>query len=200
VDASPGHQRMFALGLVPAERHDRSTGPGAAEGFCGGALTIGAPTSPSLSNSILYTFDTRVTSACSEVGVTYSRYADDLYLSSKSKGVLGALESAVGEVIRQLPYPRALKVNNAKTWHVSKRRRRTVTGLVLTADGGVSVGRKVKRKIRSLLHGWETLTVEERRSVAGYLSYLRGVEPDFLNRLILKFGAERVQRAQRGEG
>ena len=41
-------------------------------------LSIGAPSSPHVSNSILHEFDSRVEAFCHAAGVTYSRYADDL--------------------------------------------------------------------------------------------------------------------------
>ena len=47
-----------------------------------GALTIGAPSSPVLSNAILYDFDCFVSTLCVKEQVTYSRYADDLYTST----------------------------------------------------------------------------------------------------------------------
>ena len=49
-------------------------------------LSIGAPSSPFVSNSILNEFDTRVDGFCRAAGVNYSRYADDLAFSTLSDG------------------------------------------------------------------------------------------------------------------
>ena len=43
-------------------------------------LSIGAPSSPLLSNILLYNFDLKVTTLCARRGITYTRYADDLSL------------------------------------------------------------------------------------------------------------------------
>ncbi len=42
-------------------------------------LTIGAPTSPALSNAICYEMDSQLNALCIKSDVTYSRYADDLF-------------------------------------------------------------------------------------------------------------------------
>src|SRR5476649_1643328 len=51
-------------------------------------LSIGAPSSPFLSNAIMFEFDTIVTKLCTENNITYTRYADDLTFSSNQKGIL----------------------------------------------------------------------------------------------------------------
>lgn len=70
------------------------------------------------------------------------------------------------------------------------------TGLVLSSDGRVTISRGVKRHIRSQLHNWDTLTASERRSLAGFLAFLKGFEPSIMNRLILKYGYERLEQAR----
>src|SRR5262249_28097018 len=94
--------------------------------------------------------------------------------------------------------PSNLVVNESKTRHLSKRRRRTVTGVVLRSQGGISLGRTAKRRLRSLIHRWEEFDEDGRRSLAGHLAHARSIEPGFINRLILKFGFEKVRRAQLG--
>ena len=45
-------------------------------------LSIGAPSSPMLSNILMYEFDARMLAAVADDGVTYTRYADDLTFSA----------------------------------------------------------------------------------------------------------------------
>src|SRR5208283_785204 len=47
-----------------------------------GRLTIGSPSSPVLSNSVMYAFDNEWSNRCRERDVVFSRYADDLYFST----------------------------------------------------------------------------------------------------------------------
>ena len=165
----------------------------------GDCLTIGAPSSPGIANALCMQLDTRLNEFCKSKSVLYSRYADDLFFSARKPGVLPAVESQLGKVVKALDWPKGLKVNKKKTAHVSKRSRRIVTGLTLTSDGAVSVGRERKRAIRSRIHQLEKLLPEERRRLAGMLAFVKGVEPTFINRIIVKFGADRVAEAMRME-
>lgn len=51
-------------------------------------LTIGAPTSPNLSNAICFDLDVQVSGLSQREGITYSRYADDLFFSTTKKDIL----------------------------------------------------------------------------------------------------------------
>jgi RNA-directed DNA polymerase len=130
-------------------------------------------------------------------GATYTRYADDLFFSSNVGGAMRYFDEAVTRIVGALPYPKTLRLNPGKTAHLSKKRRRTVTGLVLTSDGNVSVGRSVKRRIRAMVHQYDRLSPKERQYLAGWLAHCRDVEPNFINALVLSYGVEEVQRARR---
>jgi retron-type reverse transcriptase len=163
-------------------------------------LSIGAPTSPLLSNILMFEFDRRVFTVCSEHGVAYTRYADDLSFSTaKSSDPLAAVEEAVHEICRRLRSP-SLTLNLKKTVRVSKRDSRRMTGLVLTNDRKVSLGRDMKRKIRAWVHHSVTdrLSEEQTLQLRGMLNYVNSVEPAFLQRLIDKYGVKAIRRIQAG--
>jgi RNA-directed DNA polymerase len=169
--------------------------------FCGlvcrkGVLTIGAPTSPALSNAICHDLDVKLQAVSEANGVVYSRYADDLFFSTQESNVLRQLEKTVVEAISQLKVPAKLTVNAAKTRHSSKRRVRRVTGIVLGSDGVPYIGRKLKRKIRALVHKYETLDDSAKASLAGMIAYAAGFDPNFLNSLIAKYGLPRIRTAR----
>lgn len=157
-----------------------------------GQLTIGAPSSPALSNSICFQLDTQISALAASRRVTYSRYADDMFFSSDTPDILKDLPGAVAELLRTVEYPKGLDLNQDKTHHSSRKNRREVTGLVITPQGRVTIGRKRKREVRSRIHRYKELSVDEKRSLAGYLSYAKSVEPDFLNALILKYGKSQI--------
>ena len=56
-------------------------------------LTIGAPSSPSLSNAVMFEFDVHWQEVSRSEEVVYSRYADDLYFSTNAPNVLSRLLS-----------------------------------------------------------------------------------------------------------
>jgi len=122
----------------------------------------------------------------------YSRYADDLFFSTTEPNVLRDVPSAVSETLGRLSIPSNLRLNVYKTRHFSKKKHRRVTGIVLTSEGGISPGRSLKRIIRAKVHKWGTLSVDERRRVSGLLNYTAGIDPDFVNSLVLKYGSAAV--------
>jgi RNA-directed DNA polymerase len=153
-------------------------------------LSIGAPSSPLLSNILLFNFDLKMEALCAGWGVTYTRYADDLSFSTNEPGVLSQMQSKVAEVCKQTRPPR-LKLNETKTVHASKKGLRRVTGLVLTNDGRVSMGREKKREISAGFHRYVLgmLNEQEILELGGTISFAKSVEPVFLQRLARKYGA-----------
>lgn len=159
-------------------------------------LTIGAPTSPALSNRVCFDLDQRLDGYCQGQGITYTRYADDLFFSTNHQKVLHLLETEVPRLCASLRFPANLRVNSAKTRHASKRRARRVTGIVLGSDAQPHIGRSLKRRIRGQIFRLDQLDQKQRNSLSGLLAYAVGLDPDFMNSLINKYGLARVRRAQ----
>ncbi|MGH9616404.1 MAG: retron St85 family RNA-directed DNA polymerase [Acidobacteriaceae bacterium] len=153
-------------------------------------LSIGAPSSPLLSNILLFNFDLKIETLCARCGVTYTRYADDLSFSTNEPDVLSQLEEQVAELCKKTRPPR-LKLNETKTVHASKKGLRRVTGLVLANDGRVSMGRERKREISAGFHRYVRgmLNEQEISQLGGMISFAKSVEPMFLQRLARKYGA-----------
>lgn len=158
-------------------------------------LAIGAPSSPHISNLIMYNFDRKIKEVMARDKVTYTRYADDLTFSAKRTGNLLLVDQALKRVMRTVSYPR-LKLNSDKTVTATKKTRRVVTGLVLSNEGAISIGHEQKKKIRAAVHhaSQELLDKTQLKSLSGMLSYIKSVEPDFIDRLAAKYGHELVLR------
>lgn len=162
-------------------------------------LTIGAPSSPALSNAVCYDMDSELAAICKKLNVTYSRYADDLFFSAKLPNLLASLEPQVSDVFSKLAFPKGLSLNPSKTRRSSKRGRRRVTGITLGTDGKPHIGRHLKRKIRAMIHRLDTLNPGQRASLAGLIAYSGGFDPDFVNSLITKYGHAVVVKARESE-
>jgi RNA-directed DNA polymerase len=160
-------------------------------------LAIGAPSSPGLSNAVCFDLDVRLTALAQEVGATYTRYADDLFFSTNEPNILRAVPGRVTTIFGDLACPSELELRNDKTRHSSKRGRRQVTGLVLSSDGTVSVGRSRKRFIRHQIHRLATLDQSEREQLAGLIAFAVSIEPDFMNALVMKYGPATIEIARR---
>lgn len=159
-------------------------------GLC---LSIGAPSSPILSNSIMYEFDCKVQQWCSPRKITYTRYADDLTFSTSVKEICSEIEPMIREIILNLDYPK-LRINDNKTIHLSKKNQRRVTGVIINNEGQISIGRERKRTVSALIHRFSigTLPVQDIYKLQGLLGFSRDIEPEFIARMRKKYGSQLI--------
>lgn len=158
-----------------------------------GCLTIGAPSSPIISNAILFDLDSHLEAICRGYSVTYSRYADDLYFSTNKPNVLEKILEELKAEISNMSYPR-LRINHKKSVFTSRKRQRKVAGVTLTSDKKLSIGRQRKRAIKSMVHEFKigTLARDKASYLRGLLAYVQSIEPSFINALERKYGAETI--------
>ncbi|NUT60149.1 retron St85 family RNA-directed DNA polymerase [Herbaspirillum sp. C9C3] len=158
-------------------------------------LAIGAPSSPALSNILMYRFDEVISKFCDRLYVVYTRYADDLTFSTNERDVLCKVEKALPEVIAEFGLI-ALTVNQEKTRHASKKTGRQITGLNISSEGEVSIGRDRKRLLRVQIFKFSKgeLTADEIDSLRGYIAFLQYAEPAHVTRLRSSFGDDLISR------
>ena len=139
----------------------------------------------------MFDFDVHWQEICKSEDVTYTRYADDLYFSTNVPNVLSRVLSELRLDVTRRQSPR-LTINDAKTVFTSRKRKRTVTGLVVTSNRAVSLGRDLKRTIKSLVfkHGLRGSSKDHASHLRGLISYARSVDPAFFESLQRKFGAD----------
>lgn len=156
-------------------------------------LSIGAPTSPAVSNILLHEFDHRVWGAVSERYVTYTRYADDMTFSAPRTGFLQGIESVVASIVRETKHPK-LEINGDKTRFVTTKYHRDVTGLTLSLDGRVTIGQLRKRNIRAGLHQAKNGALNDRelQILAGHIAFGEGIESGFIEKLKSQHGDQVV--------
>jgi RNA-directed DNA polymerase len=161
-------------------------------------LCIGAPSSPCISNTIMYDFDVQVSNYCDELGIVYSRYADDLTFSTTIPGLLTGVPNVLRNLLGALEYPR-IRLNEDKSVFTSKKYRRTVTGLVLSSQGAVSLGRDRKRLIRAMVDHFRSGILDSAgvNNLRGLIAFAHDVEPEFVNRLAKRYGPEVIENIRR---
>jgi RNA-directed DNA polymerase len=152
-------------------------------------LSIGAPSSPLLSNALMFEFDNLIFDFCSNHNIFYTRYSDDITLSMNDKAMRSCIFEKIKSILSELKSPK-LHLNTKKTVFASKAHRRLVTGLVLANNGSISLGREKKRKIRTQIHYFTLgkLSDDEMQKLQGMLSFVRDIEPDFIKRMEKKYG------------
>lgn len=162
----------------------------------GGALSlsIGAPTSPAISNFVMTDFDQEISNICKSIGVVYTRYADDLTFSTQFKNRLADVPRIVKKTLREKGYYN-IQVNDQKTVFSSKGHNRHVTGVTITNDGRLSLGRNRKRLISSMVHHYSLgkLSDVDKERLKGLIAYGGYIEPEFVERLKAKYSEEVIQ-------
>lgn len=107
-------------------------------------LPQGAPTSPMLSNLVFKYFDDKIFDYCKNLGIRYTRYADDLTFSGDFNP--GKLISFV----RHLFINSTFKLNEKKTKVVSQGGRQEVTGVIVNKK--IQTASTYRRKIRQEIY------------------------------------------------
>lgn len=164
-------------------------------------MSIGAPSSPMLSNILLYDFDKKVQAFCAKRKVKYSRYADDLTFSTSRPNVLREVEVQLVEICQRMEHPK-LRIKAEKTVHASRGGSRRVTGLVLANDGQVSLGHSRKRLIRAQVHQFlnGTLDPKEAIKLPGMLAFVNSVEPSYIRGLREHYGDAEIDSIIKSNG
>lgn len=136
----------------------------------GNSLPQGAPTSASLSNSILYRFDEDLSQFCTLSGAIYTRYADDITISA---GEISDVSKCIN-FARELLKRYGLRVNEKKTRISSQGSQQNVTGVVVNSRAQPS--RLKRRRLRAKFHNAKlagSISKKEIASLRGHLSYLK---------------------------
>lgn len=116
------------------------------------SLPQGAPTSPAISNIIMYEFDEKVGQWCKERNITYTRYCDDMTFSGDFKS--GEVIKFVASELKKYGFflnSRKISVNNLS-------KRQSVTGLVVNEKPNTS--KEYRRKLRQEVYYCRRFGVE----------------------------------------
>ncbi len=160
-------------------------------------LPVGFATSPSISNTCLYAFDNDLENYCLKKGVIYTRYSDDIILSSNDNNLFD-IQDIVSEKLNYF-FKDRLQLNPYKTKHTHKGKKVKLLGMVILPSGKVSVDIKVKKQLEILLHFY--INDKEKFSdylerhydgtlatISGQLNYINTIDKSYLNKLRKKYG------------
>ena len=148
------------------------------------ALPQGAPTSPSITNIIMYEFDEQLGLWCQDQGISYTRYCDDMTFSGDFNPV-----KVIGFVTLELRKMGFL-LNEQKTQIQHPGQQQAVTGIVVNEK--LSIPADYRRKLRQELYYCRKFGVQEhllkvgleipadayRMQLLGKVNYVLQVHPD----------------------
>ena len=151
-----------------------------------GSLATGSPCSPFIANRIMASFDHEIAARLGERFV-YSRYSDDICISSTEWIDSAEISTFVGSRLRQ----NGFDLNSDKTRCFGRGHLRKITGIYLDCDGVLRLGPQRKAELKRSLY--QVLMCECDRNhahrVLGHLSFCKQVEPDYYNSLLAKYAS-----------
>jgi retron-type reverse transcriptase len=123
------------------------------------SLPQGAPTSPAITNIIMYDFDEKVGAFCSEKSIAYTRYCDDMTFSGDFD------EREVIDFVKVELYKLGLFLKNRKTAVVPASKRQTVTGIVVNEK--INITKEYKKKICQEMYYMQKFGLDEHLNKLG---------------------------------
>jgi RNA-directed DNA polymerase len=161
-------------------------------------LTIGAPSSPMLTNAMMFSFDSQLHDWSRAKELVYTRYADDIFISATAPDQLADAQIAICRALDDYSYA-DLQLNQGKTAYLSRKRRRRIAGITITTERSLSIGLERKLAIKKLVYQFTSgkLAPELVSSLAGHISFVESVDPSFFNVLLRKYGLENLRKIRK---
>lgn len=166
--------------------------------FLNGGLPQGTPISPMLTNIMMIPIDHKLANDLRNRDGThfvYTRYADDMLISSKVNFHFQDVVRYVNGVLETFKAPFDLKPQ--KTRYGSANGHNFNLGVILNDKNEITVGYKKKWAFKGQLYDYiqrhlreEQISLGEVQQMAGVLSYYRSIEPDFWKNTIQRLNAK----------
>lgn len=136
-----------------------------------GSLPQGAPTSPYITNILLYDFDEAMSEYCKKEKIRYTRYADDLAFSGEFKRI--DLIKYVKKELRKL----GLMTNNKKTKVMKQNQQQIISGLIVNEK--IQVPKSNRNQLRNEMFYIKKFGIESHMEKTGqtrqnYVKHLIG--------------------------
>lgn len=123
--------------------------------FLNGSLPQGTPASPMITNIMMIPIDHKLAGILRDYNhqrFVYTRYADDIQISSKYAFSKDEIESLIRQVLAMFNTPFTL--NNEKTRYGSANGHNFNLGVMLNKDNEITIGHKRKREFRAALDSY----------------------------------------------
>jgi hypothetical protein len=123
--------------------------------FLNGGLPQGTPISPMLTNLMMIPIDHALYNKFRDFNdqyFVYTRYADDLLISSRHGFVPKEAEDFVSQILKQ--FNASFAVNPAKTRYGSRAGSNWNLGLMLNKDNVITLGHKRKKQLKAMINNY----------------------------------------------
>lgn len=142
--------------------------------YKGQYLVVGSVASPMISNCVMYEFDMKLGELVEKMNMKYTRYADDIVISS-DKYIDGSILDDIDLLLNEYAFER----NNSKTYFMCKRKRREITGLVIdNNDNSLSIGHKKYSQLKRDIYNYLVKKQGDCNQIKGRLAHLKNINID----------------------
>ena len=164
--------------------------------YCGG-LPMGAPSSPAISNRVMYGIDMKIAAYLKETALKgagfwdklfgsyvkpiYTRYSDDITISCTER-IDKELLGGVSKILQGGGFV----VNNEKTRFKGPGQQKRITG-VIVENGTLSLGTKFKKELKKKIYDRLTKKKGSVERIKGLITYAESIEPHFAFGLRAKY-------------
>lgn len=162
--------------------------------FLNDTLPQGTPVSPLISNIIMLPIDEYINNTLSSIhnDFVYTRYADDIIISSKSWFDCKYVRRCIANAFNKFNAPFSLKREKEK--FMSSSNSNWCLGLMLNKEDKITIGRDKKKRFKSMLHHYicDRLngiyhSEHELEIMSGTIAYYKMIEPDYINYVIYRY-------------
>ncbi len=160
-------------------------------------LPQGSPASPMITNIICRNLDKRINGLCKKLGITYTRYADDMsfsYMGDTDNFAIGSFLNSVNKIIEA----EGFHMKKEKTHILRKNNRQYITGIVINNEE-IGVPKKWVKILKASIHNAQKLrdsggsvsnkTIHE---ISGKIAWLKSVNAERYKKTIIQ-GTELIQ-------
>ena len=164
--------------------------------FLNNGLPQGTPISPFITNVMMIPLDHWFSKHFRDFEgqrFVYTRYADDILISSKRNFDKNKVENYVTDTLISFAAP--FMIHPEKTRYGSSAGRNWNLGVMLNKDNNITIGHKKKKHFKAMLDGyirskknnggWELHDVQV---LSGLISYYRMIEKDYIDYVLKQYG------------
>ncbi len=152
-------------------------------------LPQGSPASPMITNIICRNMDKRINGLCKKLGITYTRYADDMsfsYMGNTDNLAIGSFLNSIHKIIEE----EGFHMQKEKTHILRKNNRQYITGIVINNEE-IGVPKKWVKILKASIHNAQKLkdsggsvsskTIHE---ISGKIAWLKSVNAKRYEKII----------------
>ncbi len=152
-------------------------------------LPQGSPASPMITNIICRKMDSRINGLCQKLGLTYTRYADDMsfsYIGNTDNFSIGSFLNTINKIIES----EGFHIKKEKTHILRKNNRQYITGIVINNEE-IGVPKKWIKILKASIHNAQKLkdsggsvSCETKNEISGKIAWLKSVNEKRYQKII----------------